>query len=234
MLWVHGTRKSAPRRQHGLDRGVGPMFSAAMSTNPSRISSICVYCGSQPGSDPSYRQAARNLGQAMAEHGINLVYGGGTKGLMGAVADAVMSNGGKAIGIIPEFLMDKEASRQELGQLTELHVTSDMHERKHMMFDRSDAFVTLPGGIGTLEEIIEIMTWAQLGRHTKPMVFANIGGFWDPLNALIGHMSAQGFIHTAHLVRPLVIDRVEEIVPAILSAAAVPANGQDAEVIAKL
>jgi hypothetical protein len=234
MLWVHGTRKSGSSHQPGLDQGIGPMFSAPMSTNPSRISSICVYCGSQPGIDPSYREAARNLGQAMAENGIDLVYGGGTKGLMGAVADAVMSNGGKAIGIIPEFLMDKEASRQELGNLTELHVTSDMQERKHMMFDRSDAFVTLPGGIGTLEEIIEIMTWAQLGRHTKPMVFANIGGFWDPLNALIGHMSSQGFIHTAHLVRPLVIDRVEEIVPAILSAAALTANGQDAEVIAKL
>jgi hypothetical protein len=205
-----------------------------MSTSPSPVSSICVYCGSQPGIDPSYREAARNLGRSIADHGIDLVYGGGTKGLMGAVAEAVMSNGGRAIGIIPEFLMEKEASRQELGQLTELHVTRDMHERKHMMFERSDAFVTLPGGIGTLEEIIEIMTWAQLGRHSKPMVFANIDGFWDPLNALIGHMSSQGFIHTAHLVRPLVIDQVEAIVPAILAAAASAGNGEDAEVIAKL
>lgn len=210
------------------------MFFGRMNTPHQRISSICVYCGSQPGDDPAYRQAARVLGRAMAENGIDLIYGGGTRGLMGAVADAVMLNGGKAVGIIPEFLMDKEASRQELGQLTELHVTRDMHERKHMMFERSDAFVTLPGGIGTLEEIVEIMTWAQLGRHTKPMVFANINGFWDPLNALIGHMRDAGFIHTAHLVRPMVITDANEIVPAILAAGAVSGNGEDADVISKL
>lgn len=210
------------------------MFIGRMNTPQQRISSICVYCGSQPGDDPEYRQAARILGRAMADNGIDLIYGGGTKGLMGAVADSVMSNGGKAVGIIPEFLMDKEASRQELGQLTELHVTGDMHERKHMMFERSDAFVTLPGGIGTLEEIVEIMTWAQLGRHTKPMAFANINGFWNPLNALIGHMRDAGFIHTAHLVRPMVIDRAEDIVPAIKAAAAGRSNGEDAKLIAKL
>lgn len=210
------------------------MFFGRMNTPQQRISSICVYCGSQPGDNPVYRQAARTLGRAMAESGIDLIYGGGTRGLMGAVAEAVMSNGGKAVGIIPEFLMDKEASRQELGQLTELHVTRDMHERKHMMFERSDAFVTLPGGIGTLEEIVEIMTWAQLGRHTKPMVFANINGFWDPLNALIGHMRDAGFIHTAHLVRPMVITDANEIVPAILAAGAVSGNGEDADVISKL
>jgi len=210
------------------------MLSAAMNTLSRRISSICVYCGSQPGHDPAFRQAAQVLGRAMAENGIDLVYGGGTKGLMGAVADAVLSNGGKAIGIIPEFLMNKEASEQDLGQLTELHITQDMHERKHLMFERSDAFVTLPGGIGTLEEIVEIMTWAQLGRHTKPMVLANINGFWDPLNALIGHMREAGFIHTGHLVRPLVIDRAEEIVPGILAAATKLTDNEDADVIAKL
>lgn len=210
------------------------MFSAAMNTHPTPIGSICVYCGSQPGHDPAFRQAAQILGRAMAENGIDLVYGGGTKGLMGAVADAVLSNGGKAIGIIPEFLMNKEASEQDLGQLTELHVTKDMHERKHLMFERSDAFVTLPGGIGTLEEIVEVMTWAQLGRHTKPMVLANINGFWDPLNALIGHMRAAGFIHTGHLVRPLVIDRAEEIVPGILAAATNLTDDEDAAIIAKL
>ena len=209
------------------------MFIPGMSTHSTVIKSICVYCGSQPGRDPAYRQAAQALGKAMAENGIDLVYGGGTKGIMGAVADAVLSNGGKAIGIIPEFLMDKEASRHSLGQLSELHVTKDMHERKHMMFERSDAFVTLPGGIGTLEEIIEIMTWAQLGRHTKPMVLANINGFWDPLNALIGHMSGEGFIHTAHLVRPLIIDKAEEIVPAILSHGKSTSEG-DSAVIEKM
>lgn len=210
------------------------MFSAAMNTHPTPIGSICVYCGSQPGHDPAFRQAAQILGRAMAENGIDLVYGGGTKGLMGAVADAVLSNGGKAIGIIPEFLMNREASEQDLGQLTELHVTKDMHERKHLMFERSDAFVTLPGGIGTLEEIVEVMTWAQLGRHTKPMVLANINGFWDPLNALIGHMREAGFIHTGHLVRPLVIDRAEEIVPGILAAATNVTDDEDAAIIAKL
>ena len=234
MLWIHGTRKSNLQRLPGLDRVMGPMFIGCMNTRPTRISSICVYCGSQPGHDPAYRQAAETLGRTMAENGIDLVYGGGTNGLMGAVAEAVMSNGGKAVGIIPEFLMDKEASRKELGYLTELHVTQDMHERKHMMFERSDAFVTLPGGIGTLEEIIEIMTWAQLGRHTKPMVFANINSFWDPLNALIGHMSGQGFIHTAHLVQPIVIDRAEDIVPGIMAAAAKSADDEDATIIAKM
>lgn len=170
----------------------------------------------------------------MAEQGIGLVYGGGTRGLMGAVAEAVLSNGGKVTGIIPEFLMDKEASRQELGQLSELHVTADMHERKHLMFERSDAFVTLPGGIGTLEEIVEVMTWAQLGRHVKPMVLANINGFWDPLSALIGHMREAGFIHTGHLVRPLVIDSAEQIVPAIRAAAAASGNGEDETIISKM
>ena len=210
------------------------MFSRRMNTSSTAIKSICVYCGSQPGRDPAYRAAAQTLGRAMAESGIDLVYGGGTKGIMGAVADAIMSAGGKAIGIIPEFLMDKEASRHSLGQLSELHVTRDMHERKHMMFERSDAFVTLPGGIGTLEEIIEIMTWAQLGRHTKPMVFANINGFWDPLNALLGHMTGEGFIHTAHLVRPMVIDTADKIVPAILAQAAGGTHEGEPELISRM
>jgi len=210
------------------------MFFRLMNTPTTGIKSICVYCGSQPGHDPAYRKAAQVLGRAMAESGIDLIYGGGTKGIMGAVADAIMSSGGKAIGIIPEFLMDKEASRHSLGQLSELHVTKDMHERKHMMFERSDAFVTLPGGIGTLEEIIEIMTWAQLGRHTKPMVFANINGFWDPLNLLLGHMAEEGFIHTAHLVRPMVIDAVEDIVPAILAKARGDADDGEPELISRM
>ncbi|WP_394688664.1 TIGR00730 family Rossman fold protein [Hoeflea sp.] len=205
-----------------------------MNIQSHHIRSICVYCGSQPGNNPAYRTAAETLGAAMAKHGIDLVYGGGTRGIMGAVAESVMAGGGKAIGIIPEFLMDKEASRQELGSLSELHVTDDMHQRKHMMFERADAFVTLPGGIGTLEEIVEIMTWAQLGRHTKPMVFANVSGFWDPLNALLGHMAQEGFIHTAHLVRPMVIDKAEDIIPAILAKAGTgDADGLD-EVIKRM
>ncbi|MCO4319773.1 TIGR00730 family Rossman fold protein [Phyllobacterium sp. 21LDTY02-6] len=185
----------------------------------SKIRSICVYCGSSPGRDPIYKLAGRTLGKSIADHGLELVYGGGTKGIMGAVAEGVMSAGGKVTGIIPEFLMNKEATEQALGQLSELIVTEDMHQRKHKMFERSDAFVTLPGGIGTVEEIVEIMTWAQLGRHRKPMVFANINGFWNPMLALIDHMKSEGFVHTSHLVNPLVVDEAENIVPAILKAA---------------
>jgi len=192
------------------------------------IRSICVYCGSQPGRNPDYMEAGRALGRSIAEHGLKLVYGGGTRGIMGAVSSGVMSSGGRVTGIIPEFLMDKEASKHSLSALTELVVTRDMHERKHKMFEQSDAFVTLPGGIGTLEEIVEIMTWGQLGRHKKPVVFANINGFWDPMMELLRHMTDQGFIHTAHLVKPLIVDRIEDIVPAIIKAGRTPREGNAA------
>lgn len=206
-----------------------------MTEKTSTIRSICVYCGSQPGRDPAYMEAGRALGKSIAEHGLRLVYGGGTKGIMGAVASGVLGHGGEVTGIIPEFLVDMEATRHSLGQLDELIVTKDMHERKHKMFERSDAFVTLPGGIGTLEEIVEIMTWAQLGRHAKPMVFANINGFWDPMLELVRHMRDQGFIHRAHLLQPLVIGEVAEIVPAVLERAAALGNPEgDASVIDKL
>lgn len=180
------------------------------------IRSVCVYCGSQPGRSSSYVEAGRALGRSMAENHLQLIYGGGTRGIMGAVASGVLSAGGRVTGIIPEFLIDMEATRHSLGQLSELIVTPDMHARKHKMFERADAFVTLPGGIGTLEEIVEIMTWAQLGRHRKPMVFANIGGFWDPMLKLIRHMADEGFIHHADLVQPIVVDEADAIVPAIL------------------
>ncbi|MFB2551107.1 LOG family protein [Ensifer soli] len=198
------------------------------------IRSICVYCGSQPGRDPSHIEAGRILGRSIAEHGLRLVYGGGTKGIMGAVAAGVMEAGGRVTGIIPEFLMDMEATRQSLGSLDELIVTPGMHERKHLMFERSDAFVTLPGGIGTLEEIVEIMTWGQLGRHRKPMVFANINGFWEPMLELLDHMRGEGFIHRSHLVKPLVIDAAEDIVPAILAAGDVRDSEGDPGIIARL
>ncbi|KQV11213.1 lysine decarboxylase [Rhizobium sp. Root1203] len=191
-----------------------------MTDQSHSVRSICVYCGSRPGRDPSHMAAGRALGQEIAEYGLRLVYGGGTKGIMGAVASGTLSNGGQVTGIIPEFLIDMEATRHSLGQLNELIVTPDMHVRKHTMFERSDAFVALPGGIGTLEEIIEIMTWAQLGRHEKPMVFANINGFWDPMMELLRHMTDEGFVHTAHRVQPLVIDNVSEIIPAIMARAA--------------
>lgn len=187
------------------------------------IQSICVYCGSSPGTDPAFIHAAQALGKSIAEHDIRLVYGGGTNGLMGAVADAVTQNGGKVTGIIPEFLLKYEASEGSLDHLDELEVVEDMHTRKHMMFDRSDAFVTLPGGIGTLEEVIEMMTWAQLGRHKKPIVLANIKQFWNPLIALHQHMVEQGFVRDGHGGEPLVIDTAEDIVPAILAHHAEPA-----------
>ena len=144
---------------------------------------------------------------------------GAALGIMGAVSDGALAAGGRVTGIIPRFLVNKEATETALGRLDELLVTENMHERKHTMFEKSDAFVALPGGIGTVEEIVEIMTWAQLGRHRKPIVFANVKGFWDPLLALIDHMRAEGFVHTSHLVNPLVIDRPEAVVPAIMVAA---------------
>lgn len=184
----------------------------------SQIRSICVYCGSSTGLDPIYREAGLALGRSIAQHGIRLIYGGGTRGIMGAVAQGVMEAGSQVTGIIPSFLLDKEASLEKAQELSELIVVEDMHQRKHLMFEKSDGFVTLPGGIGTLEEIVEIMTWAQLGKHRKPMVFANINNFWQPMLALLDHMRNQGFLHTAHQVQPLVIDRAEDIVPAIISA----------------
>ena len=183
------------------------------------IRSICVYCGSSPGNGDLYLKAGHTLGRAIAQTGLQLVYGGGGKGIMGAVADGALRSGGKVTGIIPRFLMAKEATQAALQRLDEFIVTENMHERKHMMFEKSDAFVALPGGIGTVEEIIEIMTWAQLGHHRKPIVFANIGGFWNPMLALLDHMRAEGFIHTSHLVNPLVVDAAEAIVPAIMVAA---------------
>jgi uncharacterized protein (TIGR00730 family) len=195
------------------------------------IQSICVYCGSSPGSDPIYLDSAKALGRAIAEAGIRLVYGGGTRGIMGAVSDAVIEAGGSVTGIIPRFLIDMEATESELKRLDELVITNDMHERKHAMFERSDAFVALPGGIGTLEELIEIMTWSQLGRHAKPIAIANVNGFWNPLSALIDHMRGEGFIHTAHQVRPLVVDEVADLVPAILAAAPAPERAEGEEAV---
>jgi uncharacterized protein (TIGR00730 family) len=185
----------------------------------SKIRSICVYCGSSPGRNGAYLDAARTLGKAMGGAGMRLIYGGGAKGIMGAVAQATAETGGSVMGIIPRFLMNKEASEAALARLDEVVVTEDMHARKHRMFEESDAFVALPGGIGTLEEIVEIMTWAQLGRHRKPMVFGNVDGFWNPMMALMQHMKREGFLHSAHLVQPLLVDDPADILPAILGSA---------------
>lgn len=206
-----------------------------MAISDTSIRTVCVYCGSQPGADKAYVEAAETLGESIAAHGLRLVYGGGTTGLMGTVGRAVKAHGGGVTGIIPEFLFGRENVARDSAFIDDLLVTGDMHERKHKMFERADAFVTLPGGIGTLEEIVEIMTWAQLGRHRKPMVLANINGFWDPLMDLIGHMRGEGFIHTGHLVQPILVSDPGAIVPAILSAARENgATGGDAAVISRL
>jgi len=188
-----------------------------MSNAVHKLQTICVYCGSQPGHSPEFQTAAKIIGKSIAENGLNLVYGGGTRGIMGTVAESVLDHGGKVTGIIPRFLMEKEASKESLKSLSETIITQDMHERKHAMFDRADAFITLPGGIGTLEELVEIMTWAQLGRHDKPIVIANVSGFWKPLQELVTHMSDQGFIHTQHKVQPIIIDAPEDVIPRLLA-----------------
>lgn len=184
------------------------------------IRSICVYCGSSPGRGEAYLKAGHTLGRSIAQAGLRLVYGGGTKGIMGAVAESALRAGGKVTGIIPRFLMNREATAPALQKLDDLVVTENMHERKHLMFERSDAFVALPGGIGTVEEIVEIMTWAQLGHHRKPMIFANVDGFWDPMLTMLDHMRAEGFIHTGHLVQPTVVENPDAVVAAILTEAA--------------
>ncbi len=183
----------------------------------SKIKRICVYCGSGPGINPAFIDAARKLGTAMAKNGIGLVYGGGAVGLMGAIAKAVKENGGHVTGIIPEFLMSRE--RAAMG-IDDLVVTRDMHERKRLMFERADAFVALPGGVGTLEELVEQLTWVQLGRHKKPVVLANIEGFWDPLCVLLDHMKALEFIRAEISVDPLVVERVEDVLPVVTEALA--------------
>jgi uncharacterized protein (TIGR00730 family) len=190
----------------------------------SKINAICVYCGSSPGTDPAFTTAARNFGKILADNGIRLVFGGGSVGLMGALASSVIDHGGAATGIIPEFLTAKERPRR-LAQ--EQIITHDMHERKRTMFDRADAFVALPGGIGTLEELVEQMTWAQLGRHKKPILIANINGFWDPLLALLAHMRAQGLVPPpAKGVELLVVEGVEDILPKLRAAAGAVGEAQ--------
>jgi uncharacterized protein (TIGR00730 family) len=176
------------------------------------IRAVCVYCGSGPGSDPLFVDSAREFGAILARNNIRLVYGGGSLGLMGAVATGVLDAGGQVTGIIPDFLKDRE---RMLGRAQELIVTADMHARKRMMFEKADAFVALPGGIGTLEELVEQMTWAQLGQHRKPILIANIAGFWDPLLALLDHMRETAFIRQGLSVNLLTAETVEGILPAL-------------------
>ncbi|GAB2187480.1 TIGR00730 family Rossman fold protein [Roseibium sp. LAB1] len=192
-----------------------PHLCVMNTVSQNQLSSVCVYCGSSFGSDSTHEASATRLGQLIAEAGLRLVYGGGSVGLMGTVANAALEAGGKVTGIIPRFLEKREVM---LDTLEDLIVTQDMHERKHLMFEKADAFIALPGGIGTLEEAVEMMTWAQLGQHRKPVVLANINGFWSPLLELLDHMRAQGYIRPDTEVPYLVARSVDDILPLLRRA----------------
>jgi len=182
----------------------------------SGIKSICVYCAAGPGNNPAFVEAAKSLGCVLAQNDIRLIYGGGSEGLMGALADSVLDHGGSVTGVIPEFLVNRE---HMLVRAQERIITRDMHERKRVMFERADAFVALPGGVGTLEELVEQMTWAQLGRHKKPILVLNTARFWDPLLLLLEQMEKLEFIRAGLSVDYLVAERVEEILPKLVAAA---------------
>lgn len=179
------------------------------------VKTVCVYCGSGFGGDPAFRQAAEALGTALAAAGLGLVYGGGDVGLMGTVARAVLAGGGHVTGIIPDFLKSRE---HMLDAIQETVVVGDMHTRKRLMFERSDAFVALPGGIGTLEELVEQLTWAQLGRHAKPILLVEVAGFWKPLLTLFDHMRAHGFIREGLDLSYLVAEGADAVVPMLHDA----------------
>ena len=178
----------------------------------SKISNVCVYCGSSPGNNPRFIEAATDFGRILAENKINLVYGGGSFGLMGALATSVLDHGGTVTGIIPEALVARERA---LKRVQEMVVTRDMHERKRLMFERSDAFVALPGGIGTLEELVEQLTWAQLAHHKKPIVLCSIDSFWTPLLVALTRMAAAGFVYNSGILDDVVSTDVAGILPLI-------------------
>jgi uncharacterized protein (TIGR00730 family) len=181
----------------------------------SRLRKICVYCGSGSGRNPAFAKAARALGRELAEAGIGLVYGGGSLGLMGEVARATLKHGGHVTGIIPGFLSQRE---EMLMDAQELIVVDDMHQRKQLMFVKSDAFVAMSGGLGTLEELVEQLTWSQLGQHIKPIVLLNIDGYWDPMLVQFERMKEELFIRPGLELNMIVIDRVARVLPAIEKA----------------
>ena len=160
-----------------------------------KFRSVCVYCGASPGHDPVYAEAARALGREMVKRDLALVYGGGHVGLMGVIADAVLEAGGEVTGVIPKALMDTEVGHE---RLTRLLVVKDMHERKALMAEHADGFIAMPGGIGTLEELFEAMTWAQLGFHEKPVGLLNVNGFYDKLTAFLSQLEQEGFVRAEH------------------------------------
>lgn len=177
-----------------------------------KIKNICVYCGASNRVSDIYLQAADDVGRLLAENGIGLIYGGGRLGLMGKVADSVLAGGGRAVGIIPQHLQDREERHDELS---ELHIVDTMHVRKQMMTERSDAFLILPGGYGTMEEAFEILTWKQLGLHNKPILFLNIRDFWNPLKELKQHLFDESFIKDDDLKLFGIVDNLDQILPEI-------------------
>jgi len=197
-----------------MEAGVGgelgkARFSGAQFVRP--IRSVCVFCGAREGGDPAYAAAAERLGETIAEAGLELVYGGGRVGLMGRLSRAAIRRGGSVIGVIPRFLVPSEGASEGLKELI---VVETMHERKRIMFERADAFIALPGGVGTLDELAEQVVWGQLGRHSKPIVLADVRGFWRPLIMLLDHMRAEGFLHDLpeHVLR--VAPRIEDVLDA--------------------
>ncbi|MDP4594004.1 MAG: TIGR00730 family Rossman fold protein [Beijerinckiaceae bacterium] len=181
------------------------------------IKNVCVYCGSSAGTDDKFGEAARALGKAIIAADAGLVYGGGSNGLMGIVARTVVEGGGRVTGIIPDFLSAKE---RQYNEVSELIVVPDMHTRKRLMFEKADAFVALPGGIGTLEELVEQLTWVQLDRHDKPVILADVDGFWSPLLDLLAHMRNNGFIRSDMEVRYGVAEKIADVMPMINAHAA--------------
>ena len=177
----------------------------------SPVKAICVFCGSRIG-QPEHAKLAEKMGRIMAEHGVELVYGGGRIGLMGIIADQVKSLGGKVTGIIPEHLSEIEVAYKDADIL---HVVEDMQARKRMMFDLSDAFVALPGGLGTLDEILDVVTMAQLGMHHKPLVMLNPGGYWDPFFSVVDHMIAAGFVEKTAQDLIVTVDEIEQVLPTL-------------------
>ncbi|WP_229053845.1 TIGR00730 family Rossman fold protein [Aeromicrobium sp. Leaf350] len=188
----------------------------------STLASVAVFCGSRFGSDPAYEQAAVEVGRTLAERGITLVYGGGRVGLMGAVADAAMAAGGEVVGVIPRSLDEREVAH---AGLSELHVVETMHERKAIMADRAEAFLALPGGMGTLEEITEQWTWTQLGIHAKRSAFYDVAGFWRPLATLVDSMVEAGFLTPAHAELVTFDDDLESLLDTL--AQPLPAQSKD-------
>lgn len=188
---------------------------------PARVSSCCVFCGSSPGARPAYREAARQLGEELARRGIRLVYGGASVGLMGELADAVLDGGGDVVGVIPEPLVAMEVAHQGLP---ELRVVASMHARKSVMAELADAFVSLPGGLGTLEEMLEILTWAQLGSHRKPCGVLNVAGYFDPLLALLDHAVEERFLKPVHRELLLVAETADRLLDRFASWRPVPVD----------